>query len=170
MTWLGRPVWSGGWLVWIAINAKEGDCWYLIETSSFAYKDGSLLIPKRVSIILLSLMSNLLSIDKIIAYMIQVLSLSWLMKKIWLIKEIWLVKKIWKGFNQQDLTKIPSGKVELWLFNEVQDFGMVLTIEWQSHLITQAFVVTHAKQNMYGSQAIVCAESLWCWAIQVPRK
>ena len=26
--------------VWFAINAKEGDCWYLIEKSSFVYKEG----------------------------------------------------------------------------------------------------------------------------------
>ena len=47
--------------------------------------------------------------------MIQVLSLSWLMKKIW--------------FDQQDVTKVPRGKVELWLCNEVQ--GLVKTmITW----------------------------------------
>ena len=68
-----------------------------------------------VSIIVLSLMSNLLSMGMKISYMIQVLSLSWLMKK------IWLIKKIWRGFNQQDATKVPSGKVELWLCNEVQE-------------------------------------------------
>ena len=42
-----------------------------------------LLILKRVSIIILSLMSNLLSMGKTIAYMIQVISFNWLMKKIW---------------------------------------------------------------------------------------
>ena len=31
------------------------------------------------------------------------------------------MKKIWKGFNQQDVTKVPSGKVELWLCNGVQE-------------------------------------------------
>ena len=44
-------------------------------------------------------MWNLLSEGKTIAYMIQVLSLSWLMKK------------IWKGFNQQDVTKVPSERL-----------------------------------------------------------
>ena len=26
-----------GWSIWFAINAKEGDCWHLIETSLFVY-------------------------------------------------------------------------------------------------------------------------------------
>ena len=26
----------------------------------------------------------------------------------------------WRGFNQQDVTKAPKGKVELWCCNEVQ--------------------------------------------------
>ena len=50
-----------------------------------------------------------LCVGKTIAYMIQVLSLNWLMKK------------IWKGFNQQDVAKVPSKKVELWLCNGVQE-------------------------------------------------
>ena len=66
-------------------------------------------IVEWVSIIVLSLMSNLLPIGKTIAYMIQVLSISWLMKK------------IWKGFNQQDVTRRPRGKVELWLCNGLQE-------------------------------------------------
>ena len=56
-------------------------------------------------------MSNLLSVGKTISYMIQVLSLSWLMKK------------IQKGFNQQDVTRVPRGKVELWLCNGVQELA-----------------------------------------------
>ena len=48
-------------------------------------------------------MSNLLSVGKTVAYMIQVLSLSWLMKK------------VWRGIDQQDVIIVPSGKVELWL-------------------------------------------------------
>ena len=100
---------ENGWLVWFAINAKEGDCWYLIETRSFSYKEEDWWKELCVSIIILSLMSNLLSMGKTITYMIHVLSLSWLMKK------------IWKGFNQQDVTKVPSGKFELWLCNEVQE-------------------------------------------------
>ena len=55
-------------------------------------------------------MSNLLFASKTIAYMIQVLSLSWLMKNIW----------------SKDVTKVPRGKVELWLCNEVQ--GSVKTV------------------------------------------
>ena len=54
-------------------------------------------------------MSNLLSMGKTNPYMIKVLSLSWLMKK------------IWKGFNQQDVTRTPRGKVELLLCNRVQE-------------------------------------------------
>ena len=50
-------------------------------------------------------------LGKTIAYMIQLLSLSLLMKN------------IWKGFNQQDVTKVPSGKVELWLCNGVQELA-----------------------------------------------
>ena len=51
---------------------------------------------------------------KTIAYMIQVLLLSWLMKK------------IWKGFNQQDVTKVPSGKVELGLCNGVHELAKIV--------------------------------------------
>ena len=61
-------------------------------------------------------MSNLLFAGKTISYMIEVLSFSLLMKM------------IWKGFNQQDVTKVPRGKVELWLCNEVQESAkMVIT-------------------------------------------
>ena len=60
-------------------------------------------------------MSNLLSVGKTTTYLTQVLSLSWLM-----IDEEYL-KKIWKGFNQQDVTRRPREKVELWLCNGVQD-------------------------------------------------
>ena len=59
---------------------------------------------------MLSLMSNLLFPGKKITYMIQVLSLSWF---------DW-----WRRFeesDQKDVTKVPSGKVELWLCNEVQE-------------------------------------------------
>ena len=37
------------------------------------------------------------------------------------LKEIWLMKKIWKGFNQQDVTRRPRGKDELWICNGVQE-------------------------------------------------
>ena len=32
----------------------------------------------------------------------------------------------WRGFNQQDVTRAPKGKVELWYYNEVQ--GLVKTM------------------------------------------
>ena len=67
-----------------------------------------------VLIIVLSLMSNLISMGKTIAYIIQVLSLSLLMKK------------IWKGFNELDVTKVTSGKVELWLCNVVQELAKIV--------------------------------------------
>ena len=66
-------------------------------------------------------MSNFLSIGKPIAYIIQVLSLSWLMIDEEDLKKIWLMKKILKGFNQQDVTRRPRGNVELWLCNGVQE-------------------------------------------------
>ena len=48
--------------------------------------------------------------------MIQVLSPSWLMKKIWFLMI----------FDQQDVTKVPRGKVELWLCNEVQESAKIV--------------------------------------------
>ena len=77
----------------------------------------------------LSLMSNLLFVGKTIAYMIQVLSLNWLMMK------IWLMKKIWKGFNQQDVTRRPRGKVELWLCNGVQESTKIVIIQCINNLL-----------------------------------
>ena len=52
-------------------------------------------------------MSNLLFAGKTIVYMFQVLSLSWF---------DW-----WRTFDQQYVTKVPRGKVELWLHNGVQE-------------------------------------------------
>ena len=115
-------VWLG-WLVWFSINSKEWDCWYLIETRSFAYKEGDWWKELCVSIIVLQLMSTLLSVGNGIAYMIQVLSLSWLMKK------------IWKGFNQQDVTKVPSGKVELWLCNGVKELAKIVITQFIDDLL-----------------------------------
>ena len=37
------------------------------------------------------------------------------------LKKSWLMKKIQKGFNQQDVTRRPRWKVELWLWNGVQE-------------------------------------------------
>ena len=36
------------------------------------------------------------------------------------------LKKIWKGFNQQDVTRRPRRKVELWLCNGVQDLAKIV--------------------------------------------
>ena len=32
----------------------------------------------------------------------------------------------WGGFDQQDVTKVPRGKVELWLCNEVQELVKIV--------------------------------------------
>ena len=64
-----------------------------------------------------TMMPNLLFFGITIAYKIQVLSLSWLM-----IDE----EDLKRFFNQQDVTRRPRGKVELWFCNEVQ--GLVKTM------------------------------------------
>ena len=57
-------------------------------------------------------MSNLLFVGMKFSYKIQILSLDW-----------------WRGFDQQDVTRVPKGKVELWFCNEVQ--GSVKTmVKW----------------------------------------
>ena len=68
-------------------------------------------------------MSNLLFVGNTIAYMIQVLSLSW------------LTKKTWNGFNQQDVTRRPRGKVELWLYNGVQELVKIVIIQCIDNLL-----------------------------------
>ena len=59
-------------------------------------------------------MSNPLFASKTIDYMIQVLSLSWF---------DW-----WRWFDQQDVTQVPSRKVELWLCNGVQESAKIVII------------------------------------------
>ena len=76
-------------------------------------------------------MSNLLFVGKTISYMIQVLSLSWLMKNIWRRVNWW--RRFEKVFYQQDITRRPRGKVELWLCNGVQESARTMItqcIEW----------------------------------------
>ena len=63
-----------------------------------------------VSIIVLSLMSNLLSTSKTIELLI------WF--KYYHLVDWW---RRFEEINQQDVTKLPSGKVDLWLCNEVQE-------------------------------------------------
>ena len=98
---------------------------------------------KRVSIIVLSLMSNLLSIGKKIAYMIQVLSLSW------------SIKKIWKGFNQLDVNKVPSGKVELWLYNGVWELAKTVITQCIHDLLKATLRnirKTKPRKNLVGAK------------------
>ena len=45
------------------------------------------------------------------------------------------MKKIQKGFNQQDVTKRPRGKVELWLCNEVQELAKIVIIQCIDNLL-----------------------------------
>ena len=48
----------------------------------------------------------------------------------------------WRGFNQQDITKAPKGKVELWFCNEVQ--GSVKTVvKWFINKILEDTKVGH---------------------------
>ena len=72
-------------------------------------------------------MSNLLFVGKTISYMIQVLSLNWLMKK------------IWKGFNQQDAMKVPSGNVEIWLCNGVHELAKIVITQCIDNLLEATF-------------------------------
>ncbi len=68
------------------------------------------------SIIIFSLMSNLINslfVGNTTTYMFQVLSLSWLMKRIW----------------SKDVTIAPRGKVELCLCNEVQELVKIV-VTW----------------------------------------
>ena len=67
-------------------------------------ENGLIQYDKYVSIIILSLMSNMPLVGKIIAYMIWVLSIIWLMKSNW----------------SNEVTIAPKGKVELWYGKEVQ--------------------------------------------------
>ena len=74
LTWLVSQYFVGR-SVWFAINAKEGDCWKMIE---YCLR-GRLLKQIDnvcVSIIILSLMSNPLFVGMTTAYMIQALSIS----------------------------------------------------------------------------------------------
>ena len=45
------------------------------------------------------------------------------------------MKKIWKGFNQQDVTIVPSGKVELWLCNGVQESAKTVILQCIDNLL-----------------------------------
>ena len=103
-------------------------------------------IVEWVSIIVLSLKSNLLSVGKTIAYMIQVLSLSWLMKK------------IWKGFNQQDVTRVPRGKVELWLCNGVQESVKTMITQCIDNLLKATL---RKNRQTKPSKKIVGVEKMW---------
>ena len=70
------------------------------------------------------------------AYLICILSISWLMIDDEDLKNIWLMKKIWKGFNQQDVTRRPRGKVELWLCNGVQKLVKIVITNWFVNILT----------------------------------
>ena len=97
---------------------KEGDC-----------KERLLRTYKYASIIIFSLMSNLLFDGKTTAYNIWVLSLIWLMKRIW----------------SKDVTTTPRGKVELWLCNEVQG-SVKIVITWCIDNILKVIKVGYTKK------------------------
>ena len=125
-------------------------------------------LMKIFLIIVLSLTSNLLFVGKIIAYMTQVLSLSWLMKK------------IWKGFNQKDVTKVPSRKVELWLCNGVQELAKTVITQciddlWKATLRkirkskpSKKLVGVEQMRNLMGAEQVMEVEwhkHSWCQVI-----
>ena len=98
--------------------------------------------------------------------MIQVLSLSWLMKK------------IWRSIDQQDVTNVLSGKVELWWYNEIQEIAMTVITQCIDDLLKatlrkirkiKKFIGVEQMRNLKGAKQInrsqVIEKHSWCQVI-----
>ena len=88
---------------------------------------------------------------------------------------------MWNGFNQQDVTKVPRGKVELWLCNGVQESVKTVITQCIDNLFkaklrknrqTKLSKKIDGDEQMWNPIGVeqvngsrVTEKHIWCWVI-----